>query len=235
MLKFLPRRSRTPPTGMNPAELLYTSEADALVLPTIPSALRHDGEASINFAAASVMDRVALAALVRRHRPMRLFEIGTFRGVTAVTMAANAPDGSVLYTLDLPPTLSASDIARAQYGDQPGSGFHRLAAAGVGRDVGRLLAHYSGACRIEQIFADSATMDWAPYHDSIDLFFVDGCHSHEMALQDTRTAWRCLRSGGILVWHDYPWPGVQAAIRDAGLGVAVTPVAGSSVAFAQKN
>jgi predicted O-methyltransferase YrrM len=50
-----------------------------------------------------VLDRVGLTALVKRHQPQRIFEIGTFLSVTATTMAANAPSGSVLYTLDLRP------------------------------------------------------------------------------------------------------------------------------------
>ena len=55
-----------------------------------------------------------------------------------------------------------------------------------------------------------------------------------MALKDTRTAWQCLQSGGLLVWHDYPWEDVQAAIRSADLGVPVTFVSGTNLAFANK-
>jgi hypothetical protein len=54
----------------------------------------------------------------------------TFRGMTAVTMAVNAPLDAVRYTLDLPPSLSAEDIAARDYQNQT-SGFHQ--AAGIGR------------------------------------------------------------------------------------------------------
>jgi hypothetical protein len=43
-----------------------------------------------------------------------------------------------------------------------------------------------------------------------------------------------LTVGRLLVWHDYPWRDVQAAIRAADLGVPVTFVRGTNLAFANK-
>ena len=113
-------------------------------------------------------------------------------------------------------------------------GIRTMAAAGVGRDVGRVLSSHTSGCRIEQLFGDSTTMNFEPFYGTIDLFFVDGCHDYEAALGDTRTAWRCLHSGGLLVWHDYPWTEVQAAIRAADLGVPVTFIRDTNLAFASK-
>jgi len=216
------------------AQLLYGETAGAISIPVVPLALTQlqQQESSLEFAAATVLDRVALAALVRRQRPRRVFEIGTFRGVTAITLAANAPSEAIVYTLDLPPELTAAEVARRY--SKTTSGFHRMAAAGVGRDVGRVLSSYTSGCRIEQLFGDSSTMNFDAFYDTIDLFFVDGCHDYEAALGDTRTAWRCLHSGGLLVWHDYPWTEVQTAIRDAELGVPVTFVRDTNLAFASK-
>jgi len=216
------------------AQLLYGETPGAISIPVVPLALTQleQKEASVEFAAATVLDRVALAALVRRQRPTRVFEIGTFRGVTAITMAANAPADAIVYTLDLPPELTAADVADRY--SQTTSGFHRMAAAGVGRDVGRVLPSHTSGCRIEQLFGDSTTMNFEPFYGTIDLFFVDGCHDYEAALGDTRTAWRCLHSGGLLVWHDYPWTEVQAAIRAADLGVPVTFIRDTNLAFASK-
>ena len=39
---------------------------------------------------------------VRKHQTRRMFEIGTFDGRTSLNMAANAPEGSQVFTLDLP-------------------------------------------------------------------------------------------------------------------------------------
>lgn len=229
------RRQRRAPMPAHvvlpPAALLHMDAAQAIALPTVPSDMVQDGAASIEFAAASVVDRIGLAALVAHHRPMRLFEIGTFRGVTAVTMAMNAPEGSVLYTLDLPPALDAATILATHYQAQPTTGYRDLAQTGTARDVGRLIGRYTGACRIEQVYGDSGTMDFGPYERSIDFFFIDGCHAYDNALRDTRIAWRCVRPGGLVVWHDYPWDDVQRAIHDARLGSPITTIAGSGLAF----
>lgn len=232
------RLSSEPPitaTTVRVSSLLYADAAEPLSLPMIPLALAQAGEeaSSIEFAAASVLDRVALAALTKRQHATRLFEIGTFRGVTALTLAANAPEGSVLYTLDLPPEMTPAAIAATHYAASSTSGFDRLAASNVGRDVGRLLPSHSGSCKIEQIFGDSATLDFSRFHGSIDLFFVDGCHAYEAALRDTRTAWRCLRPGGLIVWHDYRRPDVQRAVVDAKVG-PVTRIADTNLAYAIK-
>ena len=217
------------------SSLLYGDGAELLVLPLIPTALVQAGDraTSIEFAAATVLDRVGLAALVKRHQPRRIFEIGTFRGVTALTMAANAPAQSVLYTLDLPPEMSAAEIANEHYTGNSKSGFHKLAGSNAARDVGRLLATHKGPGSIKQLFGDSTKFDFTCFENEIDLFFVDGCHTYANALTDTRTAWRCARAGGVVVWHDYPWPDVQRAVADANLS-EVTAVADTNLAYAIK-
>lgn len=215
-------------------ELLHGGEGGNLLLPSLPQALL-DTAQNFEFAAASIVERVVLAALVRRHKPKRIFEIGTFRGVTAVTMAANAPSGCELFTLDLPPDLDPQTIAEEHYGDSHGrSGFHEMARSGAERHVGAAIAHYTGSCKITQLYGDSTHLDLTAYRGNIGLFFVDGCHEHAGALADTRTAWECLAAGGLIVWHDYTWQSVQQAVSDAELGVAVTHVSGTSIAYATK-
>ena len=234
--RFAPEKKETHvgPT-VRVSSLLYGDAAEPLILPLIPTALASPGDraASIEFAAATVLDRVGLAALVKRHQPRQIFEIGTFRGVTAMTMAANAPAESVLYTLDLPPEMGAAEIANEHYAQNSKSGFHKLAEANAPRDVGRLLSTHKGPGRIEQLFGDSTKFDFSRFENAIDLFFVDGCHTYPNALADTRTAWRCLRKGGVIVWHDYPWPEVQRAVADAHVG-DVTAVADTNLAYATK-
>lgn len=212
-------------------ELLHGSAGDAVILPMLPSL--GEGTGGIEYAAASVLERVALGALVRRERATRIFEIGTFRGVTALSMAVNAPTDAVLWTLDLPPELTAEEIASHYYSGSPTSGFRRMAEAGTAREVGVALQHYTGSCRIEQLFSDAATFDFTAYRP-IDLFFIDGCHEYAAALRDTVAAWECLRSGGLLVWHDYTWASVQQAVRDSGIEAAVTWLRQTSLAFARK-
>lgn|GEM_PF-2025890 len=237
-LRYKPPRFRDLAYQVIPvSNLLYQENVHpGLEISLLPKELLaiNSNENSLEFAAASVLDRIVLAALFRKYKPLKLFEIGTFRGVTAVTMAANALPTSILYTLDLPKELDAKSIASKFYSDNPNSGFHQLASVGVSRDVGILLENYQGLCCIEQIYDNSAEMDFAPFQGEIDFFFVDGCHTYDMAKKDTLTAWQCLKNDGIIVWHDFPWSSVQSAIRDARLDTTITFVQDTNIAFAQK-
>jgi predicted O-methyltransferase YrrM len=231
----LGKKPKEPPADnvVEIASLLGGQVGDCVHLPLIPRDEGGQGSARTEFAAASVLERVILGALVRGERAMRIFEIGTFRGVTALAMALNAPPGAELVTLDLPPELSPEQVAASFYTGSQSSGFHRMAREKVDRQVGVLLADYSGDCRVRQVFGDAATFDFKPYAP-VDLFFVDGCHQYEGALRDTQSAWQCLKPGGLLVWHDYGWASVRRAIHDSDMNSPVTWVRGTSLAFARK-
>jgi predicted O-methyltransferase YrrM len=211
---------------------LEGDRGDSVVLPLLPASGANT--ANIEFAAASIVERVLLGALVRRERPVRIFEIGTFRGVTALSLATNCGWDAVLYTLDLPPELSARAVDETFYRGTASSGFRRLAEAGAERDVGAALRGYSGPCRVEQLFGDAATFDFGPYSAAIDLFFVDGCHEYEGARRDTSIALRCLRPGGLVLWHDYTREGVQRAVRDAWRVSPITWIESTTLALARK-
>src|SRR3712207_5275930 len=47
-------------------------------------------------------DLVSLCLICRILKPRTIFEIGTFRGYTALHFALNTPDDARVYTLDLP-------------------------------------------------------------------------------------------------------------------------------------
>src|SRR5579863_9635217 len=66
---------------------------------------------------ASGFEIACLCALVRHLRPSVILEIGTFNGNTTLQLAANAPETTRIYTLDLPwdacasPDAGTGDIA----------------------------------------------------------------------------------------------------------------------------
>jgi hypothetical protein len=231
ILRLLGKRVPRADEVVRPDDLLKGPAGEAVVLPSLPETGR--GPGGIEFASANVLERNVLGAIVRRDRPARIFEIGTFRGITALSMAANCSWESVLWTLDLPPELSAAEVNERFYSSNPKSGFQSLARANAGRNVGVALAGFKGPCRVEQLFGDAATFDFGPY-SPVDLFFVDGCHEYDAAKRDRLAAWRALRPGGRIVWHDYKWKSVERAIRDALPGVRITWVEGTSIAFAAK-
>jgi hypothetical protein len=69
--------------------------------------------------------------------------------------------------------------------------------------------------RITQLFGDSAQFDFSSYSGSCSLVFVDGSHSYEYVVADTRSAMDLARPGGVILWHDYGiWEGVTQALQE---------------------
>jgi hypothetical protein len=162
----------------------------------LPEPMAADGNVSL-------LELLVLARLVRERRPASLLEIGTFDGRTTLALASNAPADARVWTLDLPPT-QASQHALApgerQYVDKPRSGA-RLA----GREAAR---------KVEQLFGDSATFDFAPYRAQ--FVFVDGSHAYEYVLNDSERAMQVTAGApATIVWHDYgAWEGVTRALNE---------------------
>jgi hypothetical protein len=45
--------------------------------------------------------------------------------------------------------------------------------------------------------------------------FVDGSHTYDYLLSDTRAAMTMVRPGGVIVWHDYGvWDGVTTGLEE---------------------
>jgi hypothetical protein len=138
-----------------------------------------------------------------------IVEIGTFDGRTTINLALNAPAGSPIFTLDLPPdqpTLFRLEAGERQYVDKP------LAGARFTQCPPSLS---SSARRITQLFADSATFDWSSHHGKAGLVFVDGSHAYDYARTDSTTAMQLVVAGGAVLWHDYGvWEGVTRALEE---------------------
>ncbi|SMG41756.1 Methyltransferase domain-containing protein [Marivirga sericea] len=221
------------------SQLLYSDEnsskADHIIVNMLPTQLKGKVNDDLERAAASVLERVVLGALIKKQKPKKVFEIGTFRGFTCLAMAENAPENAEIYTLDLPPELSAKNIAEKYYKKSTSSGFHQMDKADIDRSVGILISLYKGKNKISQLYDDSSKMNFSAFKGEIDFFFVDGCHAYDMAKKDTLTAWSCLSKGGMIVWHDYTWKSVRKAIKDAKLNTSITYVKETSLAFAIKS
>jgi predicted O-methyltransferase YrrM len=154
----------------------------------------------------TTFELVSLCLLARSISPRTILEIGTFDGRTTLNLAANSP-GATVFTLDLPREELPSAEARIAPSDRK---YVDKAVSG---------ARFHGTdceSRIQQLYGDSATFDFTPYHGEVDLVFVDGAHSYEYVLSDSRNALRLLRSGsGVIVWHDYgTWDGVTRALDE---------------------
>jgi predicted O-methyltransferase YrrM len=130
-------------------------------------------------------ETLTIAAITQWLQPKRAFEIGTYRGATALAVAMNAPDDAVVFTLDLPPRTK--DGGRAD--DEIGSAYR-------GVPTGR---------KIRQLYGDSTTFDFRPYEGSLDLILIDGNHDERFVSIDTANSLRMLKPSGVIVWDDYLW------------------------------
>jgi len=141
------------------------------------------------------LDELAsLAFITRQLAPSAIFEIGTFRGRTALNFALNAPTDCLVYTLDLPAEDRAQMQAQTNEADRA-----IIQASHTGID-------YQGkeaAKNIRQLYGNSLTFDFSPYLGKIDLVFVDGAHHYEAVLKDTQTALSLVKPGGVILWHDF--------------------------------
>jgi predicted O-methyltransferase YrrM len=168
-------------------------------------------------------EQFALGVLIRRVRPRRLFEIGTFDGDTTRYLARVAGGDAHIWTLDYPP----DEFDRVNH-----------LAGFSGGDIGRAFRGMPEASRITQLSGDSGTFDFSPYAASMDVVFVDATHNYALGLRDSATALKLARPGGWVIWHDYwtQWPGLVRAIREVATerdGLALFRVAGMRLALVQ--
>jgi predicted O-methyltransferase YrrM len=172
-------------------------------------------------------DIVSLCLLCRLLQPRVVFEIGTLHGYTALHFALNTPDDAVIHTLDLPRDEPPTPALRTTIIDDA----HIRSAA---RTPSRVFEGRDAARKINPLYGDSARFDFSPYHDAVDLFFIDGAHSYDYVASDTRNAFRCVRSGGVIAWHDFGRVGVNGVsrlVREVARSREVHAVPGGSVAF----
>jgi hypothetical protein len=137
----------------------------------------------------------------------------------------------MIHTLDLPPDLDTtfSLAAGERYvSNKPKPGTRYEAC----RET-----YPAAVGRIHQLLGDSGTFDYTPYRDSCSLVFVDGAHSYDYAISDTRAAMKMVERGGVVVWHDYGvWEGVTKALEELEQRKAygLRSISGTSLVFWKK-
>ena len=149
---------------------------------------------------------MVVCAVARHLGARRLFEFGTFDGLTTWHLAVNSGPDAHVSTLDLPLDHPARSSPRH---DRSVGRIHRVS-------VGAQFAETAEASRIEQLYGDSLEFDAEPYRRSIDLCFIDASHEYTHVCRDTANALLMTRPGGVIFWHDYSrwWPGVQKCLDD---------------------
>lgn len=176
-------------------------------------------------ASISIVESAALVALMHMVQAKKVFEFGTYKGVSATQMAMNLPPDGLIYTLDLP------DMSAPQVVLQISKESERTIAREPGK--GSLIPK-EFLSKIVFLREDSAKFDPAPFERKIDLVFVDGAHSADYVRNDTEKGWQMLRTGGVMAWHDCTPSHREVVAFLQAFVPKVTLVAASTLAFAIK-
>lgn len=144
---------------------------------------------------------VSIVALIKDYKGNNIFEIGTFDGRTTRAMAHNLLDeAGKIYTLNLPSGSEAVSLET----DKVDVGLASKVVSGE-RFLRTPQEKY-----IQQLWGDSATYDFSPYHGKMDFVFIDGAHSKDYVESDTKNALQLIKpEGGIIIWHDAHLFGVK--------------------------
>jgi hypothetical protein len=192
---FAPRRfRRLMPEFRKLSDMLFhpgIGDFDVAELPAPESAIQMLAT-SAGYGGMPSQDLYALLRVIGWLQPWRIFEIGTFQGVTTVHMAANCK--AEIFTLDLPRDLAA-DVAGYTQSD--------LQLLQPRQEIGRAYRAFNADGRIHQLFGDSRMFDYSAYFGSMDLVLVDACHLFDYVISDTRNALRLLADRGVILWHDF--------------------------------
>ena len=159
-------------------------------------------------ASISPLECMALAALLHHVSAKRVFEFGTYKGVSTTQLALNVGEDGRVFTLDLPEDHPAYSLPIPNANE-------RQIAAETGKGI---LVPADIRSRVTFLRQDSSTFDESPYQNSMDLVFVDGAHSYEYVSSDSLKGWKMLREGGIIAWHDFvpSHPDVVRFVRECG-------------------
>lgn len=148
-------------------------------------------------------DQQAMIKILSFLDPSSIFEFGTNWGFTTAIFVQNTSSKCKIYTLDVCREMFNKDsLANDKELDmilskqQTGMAYKQLPES---------------ANKVIQIFQDSLKLNWmeTDYPDFFDIILVDACHKYNYVKSDTENSIKKLKTGGILLWHDY-YPDVSA-------------------------
>lgn len=172
-------------------------------------------------ASISPLEAYALAILLRLSNATKVFEFGTYKGLSTTQLASNIEEGGQVFTLDLPENHPAYALKI----DKPAE---REIATEGGKGI---LIPRNLVARVTLLKSDSATFDTAPFRHSMDMVFVDGAHSYDYVENDSTKAFDMVRRGGVVVWHDCTPSHRDVVYYLKSLAKPPSVVAGTTLAF----
>jgi len=161
-------------------------------------------------------DAPILRYLYRQVRPSRHLEFGTWEGTGACYCLEEC--GAHVWTINLPhgEMVNGQPAYFSSADDVPEGAcpVERNGVTAYQTDAGAFIGHRYRAAgfepRVTQIYQDSRDWDPLAYGPaSFDTVLIDGGHTEDVVLSDTRKALVAARPGGLILWHDFcPDPAV---------------------------
>ncbi|MEW6077406.1 MAG: class I SAM-dependent methyltransferase [Thermodesulfobacteriota bacterium] len=158
--------------------------------------------------------------LYRHFKPQRHLEFGTWQGTGVMCCLEEC--GATVWTINLPEGETRADgdysyqVIPLMHGFFPPWATHiplwvkrkLFSGAGCQTDaigmIGRLYLEKQLGKRVCQIYCDSRDWDISNYPEGFfDSVLIDGGHSREVVISDTRKALSLVRPGGLVMWHDF--------------------------------
>lgn len=143
---------------------------------------------------ANKVDMLFVCAIAKHRKARRILEFGTYLGRTTYHLTYASPSAHVT-------TVALPDAQAAVYGAFEVGSFYR----GTAREK-----------RITELRLDSGQLDEQEYERRFDFILIDGDHSYEGVRSDSEKAFKMLRRGGAILWHDFApkTPGVVRYARE---------------------
>lgn len=142
-----------------------------------------------------------------------------------MNLSANSPEGSILYTVDLPENNFGIDFIDVK---SPHNNDTRNLTK-----IGHLIEDEKNH-KIQIIREDSSKLNFKESIGNVDLVFIDGCHQFEYVKMDSINSFEILNLNGFLIWHDYGYVGDVSLFVDkwaTQIKRKVKRIAGTRIAY----
>ncbi|GAA5483639.1 class I SAM-dependent methyltransferase [Haloferula sargassicola] len=162
-------------------------------------------------------DSPAFGELIAQVRPRRIIEVGTWKGGSALTMAAGLDEAGIEAEIICVDTWLGALEMWEDLDDPTRHGSLHL-RHGYPTLYYTFLANIVRAGHTETItpfpVPSITAAQWCSLHGiKADLIYLDGSHEEEDVYQDLVAWWDLVREGGVLFGDDWSWDGVRMAVQ----------------------